>query len=103
MWPFRRAKEPDSVGDRLLTALRRLDDLESGQRLLKTEWLDTLDRLERIAGRLAKRVERDGKATGVLSGGLAASPESPPAPVSEAMRQVLARRAHREGGGPTGA
>lgn len=59
MWPFSRPKEDDSVADRLSTVVGRLGELESQVRLLKTEWLDTLDRLERIAGRLAKRAERE--------------------------------------------
>ncbi len=47
------------VKDDLETLRRRLDEAESAIRLLKTEWLDTLDRIERIAGRLAKRAVRD--------------------------------------------
>ncbi len=93
MWPFSGRKEPDGVGDRLSTALRRLDDLESGHRLLKTEWLDTLDRLERIAGRLAKRAERDGKH--VLAEEGPAAPVASPPPASRALLDVQRRRAPR--------
>jgi len=44
--------------DRLGTLTRRLDDAESKVRTLTTEWLDTLDRIERILGRLTKRAQR---------------------------------------------
>lgn len=79
------------MDDRLSTALRRLDDAESQLRLLKTEWLDTLDRLERIAGRLAKRAERDGRS--VLAAETPAAPDQAPPPVSRALADVLRRRA----------
>ena len=51
----KRSADPDA----LATLSRRIDDVESTVRLLKSEWLDTLDRIERIAGRLAKRAVRD--------------------------------------------
>ncbi len=100
MWPWKRQDAKDG----LQTLSRRLDDVESTVRSLKTEWLDTLDRLERIAGRLAKRAQRDGQAAGVLSAPLhdldqgrgdgGASP-----PVSPALVEVMKRRGlHRPPG-----
>lgn len=94
MWPWKKQAHDDERG----TLSRRLDDVESATRLLKSEWVDVLDRLERIAGRLAKRAERDGHAAGVLTG-----PEPPPAPTgapaaspgSRALADVLKRRGGR--------
>ncbi len=55
MWPWKRRIDEDPV--RTLTG--RVDDVESAVRRLKTEWLDTLERIERIAGRLSKRAQRE--------------------------------------------
>lgn len=88
MWPWKR----DSLG----TVVRRLDEVEGALRTLKLEWADVLDRLERIAGRLAKREQRDAP---VLTGPPApeargnASPVAPSA--SGAMAAVLKRRGVR--------
>lgn len=60
--------------------------------MLKTEWLDTLDKLERLVGRVAKRAERD-QAAGLLSGEGAASTGSNTRPAgSPAFLAVMKRR-----------
>lgn len=90
MWPWKRKASTDPPA----TADRRLDDLESQFRMLKGEWLDTLDRLERLAGRLAKRAEREAGAP-VLTSPPQSEPEGPRAPYngSRAMADVMKRRA----------
>jgi hypothetical protein len=55
---FKRDTPPPETADLLRTLSQRIDDSERVLRGLKTEWLDTLERLERIAGRLAKRAQR---------------------------------------------
>lgn len=85
MWPWKR----DSLG----TVTRRLDDMESDLKRLRLEWNDVLDRLERIAGRLAKRAQRE---TPVLTGPEAGGDHAPPPPpASRAMLDVLKRRGVR--------
>lgn len=69
--------------DRLATLARRLDDAESQVRMLKTEWLDTLDKLERLTGRLAKRAQRDAPAP--VNG--AEEPHQAPMPDVVALRR----------------
>ena len=49
--------EPEQT-DRVGTLSRRLDDVESQLRMLKTEWTDTLERLDRMLGRIVKRSAR---------------------------------------------
>lgn len=59
MWPFsRRVRLAAVEDDRIATLSRRLDDAESKVRGLTTEWLDTLERIERVLGRMVKRSER---------------------------------------------
>jgi len=66
MWPFtRRFTESKEAEDRLGTLSRRLDDCESKVRMLTGEWTDTLDRIDRQVGRLAKRQARDAVAAEV--------------------------------------
>lgn len=64
--------------------------------MLKGEWLDTLDRLERLAGRLAKRQERE---VGLLTP--AATPPQPAGDGSDrpspAMVEVMKRRGQHQG------
>ena len=79
------------MGDSPSTAARRLDDVESQVRMLKTEWLDTLDKLERLVGRVAKRAERD-QAAGLLSGEGAASTGGNRPAGSPALVAVMKRR-----------
>lgn len=64
-------------------------------RLLKTEWLDTLDRLERIAGRLAKRAERAAAPNGGAAGATEEGPATHAASSggSRALADVMKRRA----------
>ena len=95
MWPWRSSeKRASTEDDRLATLSRRLDDAESKIRMLTGEWQDTLDRMERILGRLNKRAAR------------AEAPAPEPEPVnghdhSEAERIVALRRSRvaRPGGG----
>ncbi len=88
MWPWQR--------DSLRKLSGRLDEVESKVRMLVSEWTDVLDRLERMAGRLAKREQRDSPA--VLSGPAPEArgnhaPLAPPA--SRAMADVMKRRGVR--------
>lgn len=55
MWPFTKRRTDDD----LATLTRRIDDMESAFRRLEVEWMDTLDRLKRLAGRVSKRAERE--------------------------------------------
>ena len=57
-WKKRSDAEPRATADALATLARRLDDAESALRRLHVEWTDTLDRVTRMAGRVAKRAER---------------------------------------------
>lgn len=77
------------------TVVRRLDEVEGAFARLKLEWADVLDRMERIAGRLAKREQRDAAVlTGPSPG--ATGDHAPAAPVaSGAMAAVLKRRGVR--------
>jgi len=55
-WPWKRvpvSQEPQP------NALGRLDDLERRFRGLEQEWLDWLERGNRVLGRLAKRADRE--------------------------------------------
>ena len=73
--------------DALYASLRAdLDRIDSQVRTLKVEWLDTLERIERVLGRIAKRAERAGiPATD--------PPTAEPAqPVDPITARVLARR-----------
>lgn len=90
MWPWKRKEK----GDTPATDGGRLAEVESQVRMLKGEWLDTLDRMERLAGRLAKRAEREQGAP-ALTQAPQAEPEGPRAPYggSRAMADVLKRRA----------
>lgn len=93
-WLFRR-KPAQDVGDGPPTLKVRVEDLERAFRGLEREWLDTLSQLNRLQGRLAKRVERAGgepPPTGEAPG---------PPPPSGAMLAVLKRRSPR-GVMPTG-
>ncbi len=55
MWPFSPRRDAEDLG----TLSRRVEDLETDRKKLRIEWDDVLDRLERIAGRLAKRTQRE--------------------------------------------
>lgn len=56
--------EVRQLDDALEARLRAdLDRIDSQVRTLKVEWLDTLERIERVLGRIAKRAERAGAAT----------------------------------------
>lgn len=96
MWPFRRAGSDSTHDDRLATLSRRLDDVESKCRTLGLEWQDVLDRLERLAGRVAKRGQRDGAAL-LAPGDAPEAPPATPAPPagSRALADVLKRRSVR--------
>jgi hypothetical protein len=83
MWPFSRGKKAAEVEDLPSTAARRLEDVESQVRMLKTEWLDALDRFDRLAGRITKREERAEK------GGGGEAPGSPPRSNAAASRLPL--------------
>lgn len=61
MWPFRRDASSGRGGDTLPTLSERIDALERRFKMLDGEWSETLDRLNRLSGRLAKREERDGR------------------------------------------
>lgn len=52
MWPFR--TKPDASP----TLTGRVDDLERAVRGLTTEWVDTLEKVQTLMGRLAKRDAR---------------------------------------------
>lgn len=90
MWPWKRKEKSDTPA----TDGGRLAEVESQVRMLKGEWLDTLDRMERLAGRLAKRAEREQGAP-VLTRTPQDEPEAPRAPYngSRAMADVMKRRA----------
>lgn len=47
-----------SVSSKIEALESRLDGLETAPKLLRTEWEDTLDRLNRIMGRLNARLKR---------------------------------------------
>jgi hypothetical protein len=81
MW-FRRKNRSDD-DDRLATLSRRLDDAESAIRSLKGEWIDTLERNERMLGRIVKRAARAQES-------LPLPDESPP---SASLDEVAIRRA----------
>lgn len=89
MWPF----SPKRDADDLRTVLGRLDALEGREKTLRLEWADVLDRLERIAGRLAKRAHRDAPVLSPETGGDHVPPQAPP--VSPAMAAVMRRRGVR--------
>ncbi len=84
MWPFSPRRDADTVA----TLSRRVEALETDRKTLRIEWDDVLDRLERLAGRLAKRTQRE---SAVLTG-----PErqdgAAPAPPSSVEEQVRRRR-----------
>lgn len=74
-------------GDRLGTLSRRLDDVESEVRRIRVEWRDVLDRLDRLAGRIAKRQQR---ALEQLAEEPASTPEEQPE--SDFEREIRLRR-----------
>lgn len=90
MWPWKR----QAIEDRVKTAEGRLSDAESTLRLLKGEWLDTLDRLERMVGRVVKRGQRDSLLSTPAGNGEAPGEvrSVPPPGASRAMVEVLKRR-----------
>lgn len=94
------SKRQDS-SDRLATLSRRLDDAESTLRMLKTEWLDTLERLERMVGRFAKRREREAarEATPEAEPGEGANGQSPSL---AGLDEVAVRRSPRRFPGQRG-
>jgi hypothetical protein len=61
--------------------------------MLKSEWLDTLNRLDRLAGRLAKRAEREEQMRREEPAAPGPNGSPPPAPASRALVEVLKRRA----------
>jgi hypothetical protein len=75
-----------------------VDDIESDARKLRGEWLDTLDRVNRLAQRVAKRAERELKSLDAE-----AQTGTEPAPQGDAADRILAiRRGPRVGPGRTG-
>ena len=58
MWGKKRSDEEKRTADAVQTLVRRVEDLDSALRRIQVEWSDTLDRLTRMAGRIAKRAER---------------------------------------------
>lgn len=73
-------------GDRLGTLSRRLDDVESDLRRMKGEWLDTHDKLAKLAGRLRKRAERE------LEAAAAEEPTQEAPQESDFEREIRIRR-----------
>jgi len=51
-------KALEALGIVVAAQQKSIDDLESAQRLLKLEWTDTLDRLNRMTGRLNARIKK---------------------------------------------
>jgi len=45
--------------ERIEALEKRLESLESAARLLKSEWIDTYDRLNRVMGRLNARIRKN--------------------------------------------
>lgn len=91
MWPFSKRAAAD---DRLSTLSRRLDDVESKARTLTAEWLDTLDRIERVLGRLVKRGERErDRAASDAAAVNGADPGGQHQPPGAAADEVAVRRA----------
>ena len=81
-------KPPARPDDGLIS---RLEALESAVRLLKVEWEDVLDRLDRIMGRMNARLRRATSSVEPLN-------EPPPTPqVDPITARVLARRNARNG------
>jgi hypothetical protein len=91
-WLKRLLFGPVQDADRLGTLSRRLDDIESRVRTLTSEWLDTLDRIERVLGRLVKRGQRaqaatEGEDASSPGNGAALSSDAAPAPGDEVARR----------------
>ena len=77
------------VEDRLRTLSGRIDDVESDLRRVRVEWRDVLDRLDRMAGRLRKRLEREAAAA------VEEQPTVEEQPESEFDREMRLRRGAR--------
>lgn len=80
---------------------KAVDGLESAQRLIKTEWLDVHDRLNRVMGRLTARIRKSEALTEPESSDQP-DPEGvapPPGPVAVTGSHALlsAARAKRRG------
>lgn len=58
-WRRKPVQVSEKTQDQPSTVERRIDDLEAGFRRLKGEWLDHVDRLDRLAGRISKRLARE--------------------------------------------
>jgi hypothetical protein len=90
MWPFSK-NEPSKPKDIPATWRERLGDVESDLKRIRVEWEDTLDRFERIMGRLNKRAQRE-----------TAQEEAPATPAPPARApvpdEVAIRRRMRPGG-----
>lgn len=59
MFGFGRAKLTQAQEDRLATLSRRVDDAEDQLKKLRREWSDVEEKMGRLAGRMAKRAQRD--------------------------------------------
>jgi len=79
-------QEGDSLGDRLATLSRRVDDVESDARKLRADWLDTLDKLHRQAQRVAKRQERELAQLAGPAGDAVEGAEPPGDPIDRIIR-----------------
>lgn len=93
MWPKNgqstyKRQDADALEARLRADLDRID---SQVRTLKVEWLDTLERIERVLGRIAKRAER------ASSNGAPPVGELLPAPDPITARVQARRAAHARG------
>lgn len=84
----------DSLADRVRTLSTRLDDVESDSRKLRSEWLDTLDKLHRQAQRVAKRQERE---LSRLAGPADAGDGAGAPPDSDPVDRIIRLRRNRGG------
>lgn len=83
--------EARQYADALHASLKAdLDRIDSQVRTLKVEWLDTLERIERVLGRIAKRAERAGPPADI-------SPTADPVPADPISARVWARRNAQKG------
>lgn len=103
-WPFGKSAEP-APRTPTETTDQRLDRLESQQRQLQTEWLDTYERVMRALRRLNKRAqdaaarEEDEAPTPQVPLG---APISGPPGLDPISAAIMARRARALPTGPNG-
>jgi hypothetical protein len=90
MWPFKPKPAPTAL-------LERLETLERGQRSLRLEWEDTLEKLTRIIGRINKRAALERVAAQAAAEGPSEAPGSPEAadPASAAVLAFRSSGRHR--------